>query len=177
MIWQLWKNFKQTVAGELERRFAPSCLDTAKNLPVLCDAVDPRYAHLRFLSTNQKEVAHEELIGQIESLESEEKKEGTADSTHGDEPPIKRHKGAPNKDSAMQFLLGNLSEKESLHTTNEELEHFQREPALDPDSNPLEWWKRNEERFPRLARKLLCIPATSVPSKRHLWKCCDKKEG
>ena len=35
--------------------------------------------------------------------------------------------------------------------------------------NPLIWWRNNEKYFPRLsqlARKYLCVPATSVPSKR-----------
>lgn len=48
------KRFKRTVAGELEQHFAPSCLDAAKSLPVLCSAVNPRYAHLQFLSTEQR---------------------------------------------------------------------------------------------------------------------------
>ena len=148
----------------------PLCLDTAKSLPVLCSAVDPRYAHLKFLSTEQREIAHEELICQMESLEIDGDKEGndSTECTEADGPPTKRSKSSK-KDSAMHFLLGTLSEKESINTSSDELDHFLKMPALDPDSNALEWWKTNAERLPtlsRVARQLLCIPATSVPSER-----------
>lgn len=53
-----------------------------------------------------------------------------------------------------------------------EIFRYRQEPLVKlsrPDSNPLEWWKINQSRFPhvaRLARSLLCIPATSASSER-----------
>lgn len=42
-------------------------------------------------------------------------------------------------------------------------------PHTDSDVDPLEWWKREHSRFPalaQLAKKYLCVCATSVPSER-----------
>ena len=50
-----------------------------------------------------------------------------------------------------------------------ELRHYFEEPNIDRKNNPLEWWKINEKKFPRLhqiAKKYLCIPGSSVPSER-----------
>ncbi|XP_041654041.1 E3 SUMO-protein ligase ZBED1-like [Cheilinus undulatus] len=42
-------------------------------------------------------------------------------------------------------------------------------PTIPVEKDPLQWWKANEDEFPRLAklaRKVLCVPATSVSSER-----------
>ena len=78
------------------------------------------------------------------------------------EPPVKK------KRSAMDFLLGETGEAVIL-TNKDEMEYFSQEPALDHNSDPLDWWRKNKERFPALSnlvKKLFCIPGTSVPSKR-----------
>ena len=49
-----------------------------------------------------------------------------------------------------------------------EVSQFKAE-EIDNTEEPLEWWKLNQHRFPILssmAKKYLCIPATSVPCER-----------
>lgn len=152
---------------EVNIKWLSYCYD----LPVLCSAVDSRYAHLQYLKqTEQREIEHEELINQMESLAWDRWREGTDSTkcTEADGPPTKRSKSCK-KDSTMQFLLGTLWKKQSINTSTDELDHFMKMPALDPDSNVLEWWKTNAERLPTLSRvagQLLCIPGTPVPSER-----------
>lgn len=50
-----------------------------------------------------------------------------------------------------------------------QIEQYTAEPNADLNLNPLDWWKVNQEKFPRLSQlavKYLGIPATSVPSER-----------
>ncbi|KAG9278042.1 zinc finger BED domain-containing protein 1-like [Astyanax mexicanus] len=61
-------------------------------------------------------------------------------------------------------------EGESLDTMIEkEMKSYLMIPEVDSDVNPLDWWKMQEVNFPRLgklAKKYLCIPASSSPSER-----------
>ena len=82
--------------------------------------------------------------------------------------PMEGEKEAPprqkRKETAMSFLLGIATDPDATS----EVDCFIREPQLQPD-DALEWWSRNEHRFPmvpQLARQLLCEPGTSVPSER-----------
>lgn len=144
------KTFKRVVAQELRQRFIPS----SDTIPILCAAVDPRYSDLLFLNAEQRVAVHEELILQKDDSLSKE----------AEEPPTKK-----SKDSAMHFLLGTSSKQQAIATSRDEIQHFIKEPKLDPDSNALEWWRKHQERFPRvakLARRFMCVPATAVPAER-----------
>lgn len=52
---------------------------------------------------------------------------------------------------------------------DEEVRHYRAVQSLSLESNPLMWWKDNQNQFPhlaKLAKMYLGIPATSVPSER-----------
>lgn len=54
-------------------------------------------------------------------------------------------------------------------TGNNELSRYLASPLLSWKCDPLEWWRINQASYPRLAivaRKYLCIPASSAPSER-----------
>jgi len=59
-----------------------------------------------------------------------------------------------------------LSKEEKV---KKEMEAYMYQSCVDSDTKPLEWWKLNTSFFPtmaKLAKKYLCIPATSVKSER-----------
>ncbi|KAL3972557.1 cathepsin X [Sarotherodon galilaeus] len=59
-----------------------------------------------------------------------------------------------------------LSTRDSVE---KELNQYLRTLEACPETNPLDWWKPHEAHFPllaKLAKKYLCIPATSAPSER-----------
>jgi hypothetical protein len=77
-----------------------------------------------------------------------------------------------NHNDDMAFLLGNYYDDCRViipQTAAEEVEMYGNEKPIPTSQNPFKWWKENCENFPKLAflaRKLACIPATSVPSER-----------
>ncbi|KAI2653746.1 E3 SUMO-protein ligase ZBED1 [Labeo rohita] len=76
----------------------------------------------------------------------------------------------PSQSNAMMLLLGDdYTTPQQATDYGAEVDIYMRDNPPSLDINPLDWWKANELRFPRLAilaRRYLCIPGTSVPSER-----------
>ena len=71
--------------------------------------------------------------------------------------------------SAMALLLGDGYATHHDTGVDGEFQNFIRETPPPLDCTPTGWWRDNGVRFPRLAKlakRYLCIPATSVPSER-----------
>ena len=57
----------------------------------------------------------------------------------------------------------------SIAVPHGEIEQFLGLPVAKHNADPLEWWEKNEQQFPRLAavaRQVLSVQPTSTPSER-----------
>lgn len=144
---------KDTISDELIRRFQPSSEVAVKSTPMLASLLDPRYKRLPFLSSAQRLIVEETLECHIDEVPLKLPSRGTGEC----EP-------TPSKRRKLNFLVFDVPEKEQ----SDELKCYLLE-RMDPDAKPLEWWRENQLKFPKIAhvaRKVLSIPATSVPSER-----------
>ena len=82
------------------------------------------------------------------------------------------------KSSVLDELLGDVyvthitqaePRKTPMEKAQSEISNYKDEQPIILNDNPLLWWKSHETKYPllaRLAKYLLCVPATSVPSER-----------
>ena len=104
------------------------------------------------------------------------KQEAESDDNLGastQEPQMKKLKYEPEDyDDWLDDVIYVKTEKEKIQTStyelvNQELEKYDAEPQIRGD--PLQWWKSREASMPILAevaRAILCVPGSSVPSER-----------
>jgi len=90
------------------------------------------------------------------------------DARASEEEPAEKRKRVE-KRTALDILLGPDVNTSTDLSARDELEFYMSERPVARSESPLNWWKGNECRFPRLAkvaRSILCNPATSTPSER-----------
>ena len=91
-------------------------------------------------------------------------------STHGSSCTVQsRHNVEHVPRCALTELLGDVyvTKVTGCITVQEEIEQYKTVTSIPVYDNPLQWWRVNQHKFPRLARYakcLLSIPGTSVPS-------------
>ena len=67
------------------------------------------------------------------------------------------------------FIVSETPGKYTADLVHDEVNRYRLESNIPLNADPLQWWKRNQDNYPRLscvAKKILCIPSTSVPSER-----------
>ena len=91
-------------------------------------------------------------------------------STEPQPPPIKKANGLSKILGQCLGQTHRLSIASSLKDQlKQELDWYISHPHLDVEESPMEWWKAESSRYPyvaQLARKYLCLCATSVLSER-----------
>ena len=153
------RQFKQLMIADMKQRWELESLDTSSCL-VMAAALDPRFKQLKFLNEFQIQAVKSEITERMDSFSRPAEPSSTG-STDG--PPVKKRK------TALDILLGEDDASSSHVSTTEELNQYMGEKPLQRDSAPLDWWKDNAHRYPRLAsvaQGVLAIPATSTPSER-----------
>ena len=154
--------------------------------------LDPRFKTLTHLSATVKEEIFDCILDDILQLngcvenDSELLIESTSTielsvtpppassepSTATDEPTRKKKK------SALMELVGSKFQSDNEQNTDtttfkgivqSKPLHYKTEPSISVDQPPLHWWSAHQHLYPnvsKLARKYLCVVATSVPSEQ-----------
>ncbi|XP_063436604.1 E3 SUMO-protein ligase ZBED1-like [Mytilus trossulus] len=153
---------KDVISDELNRRYQPND-KTACSTPVIASLMDTRYKKLTFLSSEQRKTAEEFLEGLIDEMPLKR----LTETSGSDTPPPKRQR----RPSGIDFLLSKSPDKPESQDELE-LQSYLLDKS-DFNKSPLEWWSENKTKYPRLsiiAKRVLAVPATSVPSER-IFSC------
>lgn len=166
----LTQSIKVSILDYLREKFD----DPATNdLLDMAGLVDPRFK-TRYVAEDKVEEIKCRAISEMETMMSESD-QGTAESSASQphqaptvsepaEPPQKKTLGSFFKRATTSSATS--SQRERIET---ELSAYLQSVDADSESDPLQWWKTHEEMFPNLknvAKKYLCMPATSSPSER-----------
>ena len=134
----------------------------------IATAIDPRFRRLKTFSSGEI-LFIQDLVSKA-ALELSSDLEGL---------PVTRSAESPRSKpcSSLDKLLEISTESDDTSSEDLSLEHiihnenqkYFRETPVDKKTKPLQWWNNNKEHFPflaKVARKYLCIPATSTPAER-----------
>ena len=134
--------------------------------------IDPRFK-LKYLDDDEAENAITQVCSDSveilsQSTESSSSQSSAASATTNLQQPAKKRRtlGSLLKSDDTNDNATPLSPEQKAFN---EIEKYKAEEPLDPDDDPLKWWKEHSKKYPilsRVCKKYLAIPATSSPSER-----------
>ena len=169
------KALAETLNVELTKKF-PIHEPDMGSPAVISAALDPRFRHLQFLPEEQRDVCKRTILSKAMDLRQEQPTPEEAPKKQKELSKLSQLLGKrqhSDSESDESECDGKASHKRSTVSFETKLQTetmlYFTEDALDLESDPLHWWKANSYRYPHLAalaRRYLCIPATSVSSER-----------
>ncbi|XP_078019841.1 E3 SUMO-protein ligase ZBED1-like [Epinephelus lanceolatus] len=166
----LTQSVKVSILDYLREKYSDP---STNNLLDMAGLVDPRFK-TTYCTEEKVEDIKSRAITEMEAMLSESN-QGTAELAASQpqdattvsqpaEPLRKKTLGSFFKTAATPSAT--LSQRERIE---KELFAYLQSVSVDSEANPLQWWNEHEEMFPNLknvAKKYLCVPATSFPSER-----------
>lgn len=154
----------------------------------MASLVDPRFK-MAYIADHRKDYIKTKAMAEMQAL-LEKQTQAQTSSTQASSTQASSSTHSPTHSSTgpaaaevveakrMKRSLGSFFKKESIpgpaalpdrEAIDIELQSYLQALEVDGEANPLDWWRLHEANFPRvasLARRYLCIPATSAPSER-----------
>lgn len=134
--------------------------------------LDPRHKHLSFLTPTGRLAAKVKLHELVPKLDATSTTVTTKEEEHQALVTPDINQGAmPNqmksdRKNTMMLLLGDNYSCPDATDSEAQVDYYLRDIAPSLDTNPLDWWRVNAPRFPKLAilaRRFLCVPGVSLP--------------
>uniref|UniRef100_A0AAV2J5E5 HAT C-terminal dimerisation domain-containing protein n=1 Tax=Knipowitschia caucasica TaxID=637954 RepID=A0AAV2J5E5_KNICA len=158
--------FKNTVRQQLETRFKLDSDDLPSSIPVVACMLDPRFKHLKFIPDSKRESAYSHLdtllLDESETLSVTDVGVETCETEQTGKDIGKKARLELDFAELFGTHFESGQNKARGSTATEEARQYFLLPQIPTLDNPLQWWARNERRFPRLARlskTYLAIPS------------------
>lgn len=170
---ELTKAVKEGIVKYLNEKYDD---DTTSNLLDMATLLDPRFK-TAYMKEERVEFIKMRAAAELMDMVAPESAQTPAPSP----PAAEDDQELPHPKKKTKKSLGSYFKKlpaagqgtTHSHTSRAsvelELSMYLQAPGPDSEADPLEWWKQHELNFPlvaRLAKKYLCIPATSSSSER-----------
>ncbi|XP_029960779.1 zinc finger BED domain-containing protein 4-like [Salarias fasciatus] len=165
--------FKLKVQKSLRKQMEVDSSDLASKPALIASMLDPRHKHLSFLTPTGRlaaKVKLHELVSKLDVMNStiatKDEQQETLITPDISQVALPSQTRSDTKNTMMLLLGDNYS---SSYATDSEaqVDYYLRDIAPTLDINPLDWWRVNAPRFPKLAilaRHYLCVPGVSLPS-------------
>ncbi|KAM4745060.1 E3 SUMO-protein ligase ZBED1-like [Anableps anableps] len=163
-------SFKLAVQKSLRDHMEVDSSDLASKPALIASMLDPRHKHLSFLTPTGRlaaKVKLHELVLKLDATTANPKDEQQETPVTPDLSQATPKQQTSDTKNTMMLLLGDSYSSSYATDSEAQVDYYLRDIAPSLDINPLDWWRLNEPRFPKLAtlaRHYLCIPGVSLPS-------------